>query len=372
MFAAILLPAVWIGTWAAAPSGTEAALSFSGRTLREAVHLSIGGTAVRVRLTNRFGDAPLEIGAVSIAASQHDAAAAVPGSVRTLTFAGSPSVTIPPHADVFSDALPLRLAAQSDVLVSTYVSSAAGPPTCHHLAFTSNYAGPGNLTDRETSAGFTIAYSSWCYLSELDVSGSAARGAVVAFGDSITDGAGSTFGANERWPDLLARRTPWYGMLNEGISGNRLLLSSPAFGIDALARFDSDVLSQSDAVTVVVLLGINDIQQSPHQYDPARVEFGLEQIALRAHVHGLRVVGCTLTPYEGWHTYDARGEATRLAVNEFVRTSRTFDAIADFDAAVRDPNDPHRLLPAFDSGDHLHPNSSGYGVMAASFDLSTL
>jgi lysophospholipase L1-like esterase len=159
-------------------------------------------------------------------------------------------------------------------------------------------------------------------------------------------------------------------VLNEGIDGDRILLDSPRFGPSALARLDQDVLSQSGIQDVIVLLGINDIQQSPHQYDPRMIEFGLVQIARRAHMRGLHIIGCTITPYEGWLTYDPRGEQTRLAVNEFIRTSRTFDGVADFDAVVRDPKDRHRMRPAYDSGDHLHPNADAYKAMAASINLA--
>jgi lysophospholipase L1-like esterase len=367
----LLLLATWIGTWGAAPSGLDANASFAGETLREVVHVSIGGSGVRVRLTNRFGETPLVVEAASIGVARRGSAAAV-GPLHDLRFSGSPSVTLPPQADVLSDTVRMSVPAQSDLLITLYLPGPAAPPTYHLLAMQTSYEASGNRVDQAGDAGFTTTYRHWYYLDGVDTFASG-KGSIVAFGDSITDGAGSTIDGNDRWPDLLARRLAaahlHYGVVNEGISGNRILLSSPIFGPNALARFDADVLSQSDVVGLIVLLGINDIQQSPHQYDAAQIEFGLRQIVLRAHARGIRVVGCTLTPYEGWSTYDAAGERTRLAVNAWIRSSGVFDAVADFDAVVRDPSDPHRILPAYDSGDHLHPNAAAYRVMANAIPL---
>lgn len=377
MHVALFLLAAWIGTWATAPAYADSAKSFQGDTLREVVHVSIGGSQVRVRFTNRFGDVPLTIGAAAIAV-KGSGASPLGGTEHDVTFAGARSVTIPPNADVYSDPVTVAVAPQSDLLVDLYLPGPPAPATVQPLAYQTNYYAVGNRAGENSAEGFAYTYTSWYFLAGVDVAGAPAPGAVVAFGDSITLGAGGTTDANDRWPDFLAARLlsrparEHLGVLNAGLSGNRILLSYPTYGIDALARLDSDVLSQSGVVTAIVLLGINDIQEKPHQYDPARIEQGLAQIVTQAHVRGLRVMGCTLTPYQGWFAYEAAGEATRLAVNEFIRRSGTFDGIADFDAALRDPQDVHRLLPAYDSGDHLHPNANAHRVMAATVNLLSL
>jgi lysophospholipase L1-like esterase len=374
--ALLLAAAMWIGTWGTAPVAADNGESFQSDTLREVVHVSVGGSQVRVRFTNRFGDTPLVIGEAAIAVQATGAEPAA-GTTRHLTFMGQRSITIPPHSDAFSDAAALRVPPKSNLLVDIYLPGPTGPATLQPLAYQTSYYALGDLTAAPSSQPFRYTFESWYFLDGVDVSQTSARGAVVAFGDSITVGAGGKLNANDRWPDFLAERlmsTPGdpLGVLNEGISGNRILLSQPAFGIDALARLDADVLSQSGAADVLVLLGINDVQQDPHQYDPSRIEQGLQQIVEQGHARGLRVIGCTITPYEGWHTYDTAGEAARLAVNEFIRSSGTFDGVADFDAAVRDPQDPHRLLPAYDSGDHLHPNAAAHHAMAAAIDIRQL
>jgi lysophospholipase L1-like esterase len=377
LHAAVLLLTAWIGTWATAPAYADQAQSFQGDTLREVVHVSIGGSRVRLRFTNRFGDAPVVIGDAAIAIERTGASPA-PGTEHTVTFMGARSVTLPAHADVYSDPVPLSIPPQSNLIVDLYLPGSTGPATSQPLAYQTNYYAIGNRAGQDSARGFAYTFPSWYFLAGVDVAGANARGAVVAFGDSITLGAGGKMNANDRWPDFLAGRivsqppNQRLGVLNAGISGNRILLSHPAFGPDALARIDSDVLSQSGAVSAIVLLGINDIQQRPHQYDPARIELGLQQIVVQAHARGLRVMGCTIPPYEGWPTYDAAGEATRLAVNEFIRHGRTFDSVVDFDAVLRDPQDVHRLLRAYDSGDHLHPNADGHRVMATRVDLSRL
>lgn len=374
---AFLLLAAWIGTWATAPVRADEGLSFQGDTLRQVVHVSIGGSQVRVRFTNRFGDAPVVIGDAAVAL-EGSGASPLSGTEHRITFMGARSVTIPPHADVYSDPVSLQIPSQSNLVVDLYLPGPTGPATSQTLAYQTNYYAVGNKAGEASAQDFTHKFYSWYFLAGVDVSGTPARGAVVAFGDSITVGAGGKRDANDRWPDFLAARllaqrpSEQLGVLNSGISGNRILLGHPFFGIAALARLDADVLSQSGVVGAIVLLGINDIQQDPHQYDARSIELGLQQIVVQAHARGLRVTGCTITPYEGWLTYDTAGEATRLAVNEFIRHSGTFDAVADFDAVVRDPHDVHRLLPAYDSGDHLHPNAAAHRAMAAAIDLQAL
>jgi lysophospholipase L1-like esterase len=272
----------------------------------------------------------------------------------------------------------LQVPAQSNVLVDIYLPGPTGPATEHSLAYQTNYYAIGNHTGDASPAGFSHTFESWYFLDGIDVSESGARGAVVALGDSITDGAGGKKNANDRWTDFLAARllalppSRRLSVLDSGISGNRILLSDPFFGANALARFDADVLSQSGVTDAIILLGINDIQEDPHQYDPQKIEQGLRQIVMQAHARDLRVVGCTITPYKGWFSYDDDGEKTRLAVNEFIRHGNVFDGVADFDAVVRDPNDPHRLLRAYDSGDHLHPNAAAHRAMATAVPLNAL
>lgn len=377
MIAVVLAAAAWTGTWGTAPVRANEGQSFQNDTLREVVHVSIGGSQVRVRFTNRFGDAPVVIGEATLGI-EGAGAAAESGTEHRLTFMGKPSIAIPPHADVYSDPVRLAVRPQSNLLVDIYLPGPTGPATEHSLAYQTNYYALGNHAGQTGASDFTHTFESWYFLASVDVSGSPARGALVAFGDSITDGAGGKKNANDRWPDLLAARilslpaARQFGVLNEGISGNRILLDHPFYGAGALARLDADVLSQSGATDVMVLLGVNDIQQDPHQYDPLAIEQGLQQIVEQAHARGLRVIGCTITPYQGWFTYDDRGEQTRLAVNDFIRHSGVFDAVTDFDAAVRDPKNPHRLLPEYDSGDHLHPNAAGHKVMAGAVDLQSL
>jgi lysophospholipase L1-like esterase len=217
----------------------------------------------------------------------------------------------------------------------------------------------------------------WFFLSAVDVPAAPGVSAVVALGDSITDGHGATTNGNDRWTDVLAARLQAAharaGVLNHGIGGNRVLLDGgDGFGPAALSRFDRDAVQQTGVRSVIILEGINDIQQTPHQLDPARIIAGLRQLVDRAHAAGLRAIGGTLLPFEGWSTYDAQEEAARQGVNDWIRNGGAYDAVADFDAALRDPADPHRMLPVYDSGDHLHPGDLGYAAMADAVNLSTL
>jgi lysophospholipase L1-like esterase len=374
----------WVGTWASAPrldphsrnaedllaSGTQ-----SGVTLREVVHVSMGGEMVRVRFSNLYGTGPLVIGAVAIAQTQKGAAI-VPGSAKPLTFHGQPSVSIPNGALAVSDPVSFKLAPLSDLTVSFYLPSPTGPVTEHELGSATSYHAPGNAVsspDLEGAATETM----WYYLNGVDTLAAADASAVITIGDSITDGAKSTVDTNQRWPDELARRLqadPKYrrlSVLNEGISGNKILLDGA--GPNALARFDRDVLAQSGAKYLLILEGINDIGRLHGAPDAgltaADLIGALDQMILRAHTHGIAVIGCTLTPYHGAGYYTENGEAIRKAVNDWIRTGGAFDGFVDFDAAVRDPNHPDTFLPADDPGDHLHPNDAGYKVMGDAIDL---
>ena len=366
----------WIGTWEAAPAWANPAISFTDTTLREIVHVSIGGALVRVRFANTFGREPLTIGRATIALRAAGSWVAAPPD--PLTFDGAPSIVVPPGAQVLSDASPLRVLDGSDLSISIYLPGRADSVTVHPYALQTNYAASGDHVADVPGAAYTQTYHAWYVLSGVDVSGTRAAGALVALGDSITDGGRSLPNQNRRWPDVLARRllrlppARRLGVLNAGISGNRLLLDGGAFGVNALARFDRDVLAQSGVRDVIVLLGINDLQQTPQQVDPLRLEAGLAQIAARAHEHGLRILVCTILPSGGNPAASASVQAAREAVNAFIRTSKAFDGVCDFDRALRDPNDPTRMLPAYDSGDHLHPNTAGLQVMGSLVNLSEL
>jgi lysophospholipase L1-like esterase len=371
--------AKWVGTWASSPlldahaKPAEAALT--GATLREVVHVSIGGDMVRVRFSNLYGTSPLLIGAAEIAQTLKGSDI-VAGSGKALTFHGTPSVSIPPGALAVSDPTPFKFAPLSDVTVSFYLPSPSGPVTEHQLGNATSYHAQGNVVSSATLNAPTTL-TSWEYLNGIDTLAPAAAGAVITIGDSITDGAKSTLDTNQRWPDELARRLqadPKYrnlAVLNEGISGNQILRDGA--GPNALARFDRDVIAQNGAKYLLILEGINDIGRLHNYPDSgltaADLISALNQMIVRAHAHGVAVIGCTLTPYHGAGYYTDNGEAIRKAVNDWIRNSGAFDGVVDLEAAVRDPNHPDTFLPADDPGDHLHPNDAGYKAMGDAIDL---
>ena len=386
----------WVGTWAAAmhaPSegfGEEFPsqfFKFDKQTVRQIVRTSIGGDQVRVRLANTFGDVPLAIGAARLAL-RDSGERSDPASDRVLTFSGSPSITIPPGALAVSDPVALSVPALSELAVSIYFPEPTTSTTVHAFAFQTNYFSPAGDFTAEAVMPVETTAQSWVFLTGIDVTVTEPTGVVVALGDSITDGAFSTPDTNQRWPDLLAERLvadadqPTMAVLNAGIGANRLL-NDPTEGFEfagpnALARFDRDVLAQPGVTHLIVFEGINDIGMPALSGDPA--EFvsadeliaGLRQLAERAHEHGIVAVGATITPFEGAMYFSQEGEAIRQAVNDWIRTGRAFDSVIDFDDVVRDPGQPTRLLPAFDSGDHLHPNDAGFQAMAESIDLALL
>jgi lysophospholipase L1-like esterase len=371
--------AKWVGTWASAPlvdaHAKPAEAVLTGATLREVVHVSIGGEMVRVRFTNLYGTSPLVIGAAEIAQTLKGADI-VAGTGKALTFHGAPSVSMPAGALVVSDPIPFKFAPLSDVTVSFYLPSPSGPVTEHELGNATSYHASGNVVS-SASLDAPTTLTSWEYLNGIDTLAPAAASAVVTIGDSITDGAKSTRDTNQRWPDELARRLqadPKYrnlSVLNEGISGNQILRDGA--GPNALARFDRDVIAQSGAKYLLILEGINDIGRLHNTPDSglaaADLIAAMNQMIVRAHAHGIAVFGCTLTPYHGAGYSTDNGEAIRKAVNDWIRTGGAFDGVVDFEAAVRDPNHPDSFLPANDPGDHLHPNDAGYKAMGDSIDL---
>jgi lysophospholipase L1-like esterase len=370
----------WLGTWEAAPSGVND-LGCDNCTIRNIVHTSIGGQEIRIHISNVFGTAPLVVAHATVALPAAPGSASVKaGTLTEVTFGGAASVTIPAGQDVWSDPIPLAVPANSDLLVTTYTPGDPTPFTYHPDAQEYSYYTSGaDEADATDASAFPDTTGSYYLLTGVEVGGSQARGDVVTFGDSITDGYQSTYDLDYRWPNILADRLlalpprDQMGVLNAGIGGNRILLDGGnGFGPSALSRFQRDVVDQPGARTVIILLGINDIQQTPHQLDPNAIIAGLQQLIDMGHAAGLRVIGATLTPFQGWTTFNQQEEQTWAAVNHWILTSHAYDGVIDFDKVVRDPADPLRYLPAYDSGDHLHPNDAGYMAMGAAINLSEL
>ena len=373
----------WVGTWAASPMDSHVGFgqpSPANSTYRNVVHISSGGDSLRVELTNEFGSRPLTIGAAHVALSV-GLGAFKPATDHVLTFNGQPSVTIPAGAPVFSDPVAMQVAPLSDLAVSVYLADQTiDDMTCHQDARSTTLITEGDNTAAETMTDARAIYS-WCFVEGIDVSTHAKdAAAIVTLGDSITDGARSTRDTNRRWPDVLARRlqadpkTARLSVLNEGISGNRLVHDGA--GPNALARFDRDVLERSGVKYLIILEGINDIGRTAEPRDPgdpitAQDEIrALGQMVTRAHSHGIKVFGATLTPYVGAGYASPAGEQMREAVNEWIRTSGVFDGVIDFDQVTRDPANPTVFAADVDSGDHLHPGDAGYEKVGASIDLT--
>jgi lysophospholipase L1-like esterase len=345
------------------------------------VHTSLGGKRARVTLSNAYGNMPLTIGSAHVALRSKESAI-TPGSDRALMFNGKPGITIAQGAAVTSDPVDLEVPQLADLAVSVYIPGDSGQLTQHGTGLHTTYIAKGNVVTEPMLADTTTT-NSWYFITSVDVMAPADAGSIVAFGDSITDGATSTVNADRSWPSVLASRilaTPGaakLSILNEGISGNRILADGA--GVNALARFDRDVLGQSGVKWLMIMEGINDIGQTtgpPRGNAPPPAPLTaddligpMKQMIEKAHTHGIKVIGCTLTPYEGAGYYSEKGEEVRSAVNRWIRTSGAFDAVVDYDKVTQDAANAKTFKPTFNNTDHLHPNDAGYKAMADSVDL---
>jgi lysophospholipase L1-like esterase len=374
-------PSRWFATWAASPfAGTarpprdsvDRTPTLVAQTLRLIVRTSIGGDRARIRLSNEYGDRPLVIGSAHVAV-RDSGAAIVSATDRALTFGGNNGITLRPGAVAMSDPVRLEVPRLADVAVSLYIADSARLVTRHPAAYQTNYVSRGNVAGERRFAPDT-SITQWPFLVGVDVTNASATGVIVTFGNSITDGTGSTRDANRRWPNVLAQRLmtsaePAKGVANHGISGNRVLTFGA--GPSALARFDRDVLLMPGVTHIILLEGINDIGASARDGVTAEdIIQGYRQLIDRARDRGLVIIGATLTPAGPRATFTPELEAKRAAVNAFVRARGNFDAVIDFDAATRDPAHPTQFLQVYDSGDHLHPSDAGYKVMGEAIDLS--
>jgi lysophospholipase L1-like esterase len=381
---------VWVASWGAAqqipePQNALPAADLTDATVRQVFHLSVGGPALRVHVSNAFGTAALHFTSVHVARPLSPSAAAIdPASDRTLRFAGSVEVTVPPGAEFVSDPVDYAVAPLSDVAVTFHLDTPPSTETGHPGSRATSYYEPGDAVSAPALAD-AKRVDHWYQVSEIDVLGAPGAASVVALGDSITDGHGATTNGNDRWTDVLARRlqaspkTRSIGVSNQGIGGNHLL--TDGLGPNVLARLDRDVLAPEAVKWVIVFEGVNDLgglamngEVTPEAH-AARVQSVIaayQQIILRAHAHGLRVYGVTVTPYAGSDYYHPGplSEADRQAVNQWIRATGHFDAVIDFDAVVRDPAHTDRLLPAYDCGDHLHPSPAGYKAMGEAIPLA--
>ena len=385
-----LKPQVWVASWGASqqipePQNAVATDDLRDATVRQVFHLSLEGPALRVHLSNAFGTEALHFTSVHIARPVSPSSSAIdPATDRALTFAGSSDVTVPPGTEFISDPLDYPVAALSNLAVTFHLDSPPATQTGHPGSRATSYlvhgdfVGASNLLDAKN-------VDHWYQVSGIDVLAPAGGASIVVLGDSITDGHGATTNGNDRWTDILAQRLQAsankrsIGVSNQGIGGNHLL--TDGLGPNALARFDRDVLTPAGVRWVIVFEGVNDLggltrdgEVTPEQHS-VRVKHiisAYEQIVQRAHAHGLRVFGATITPYVGSDYYHPGplSEADRQAVNAWIRAAGHFDAVIDFDSVVRDPQHLDRLLPAFDCGDHLHPSPAGYRAMGEAVQLN--
>lgn len=384
-------PFGWTTVWATSPHRPSKAFvanwaegGFANQTVRQVVRVSDGGLATRVRLTNRYGTTPLAVAGATIARSAADGAIR-PDTMQNLTVGLAPSFRIAPGTDLATDPVVLPLAPLESVTITLYLAEPTGPATQHAQSFATTYRADGDHRADATAAAFTETSQSWYYLAGVEVANVVpARSAVVTFGDSITDGVGSTGDADNRYPDELAERFAAAGapraVLNQGIGGNRVTVDSGWLGDSARTRFRRDVLEQPGVGTVIILEGTNDIGLSTGDdapdtvvdVSPEELIASYRDLIRQARAAGLRVLGATILPFGDSPYFTDDAEAKRVAVNEWIRTSGEYDAIIDLDTALADPANPQRLAPAYDSGDHLHPNDSGYQTMAATVNPADL
>ena len=383
----------WSREVPAAASGQELAigsaspLHFKDQTIRQIAHISAGGGRIRVVLANSLGTLPLRVGAASVAI-RDKGSAIVTSSKKTLTFGGLASPTIPAGAILTSDPVDLKINNSSDVVIDLYLpddtSSWKSPVTMHAASWQVNFVStPGNhvganpfpvSTTTAYRRGDGLASASSFFLARVEVVPTKPTNVLVAFGDSISDGTQSGTDVNRRWPDILAARLATAGksmsVINGAIGGGRVL--EDGVGPNGLARFDRDVIAQPGIKYVTIMEGINDIGVGGTKPNPSVADLiaGHRQMIDRAHAHGIKVIGATLTPFEGAAYWTPEGEAKRQALNTWIRTSKAYDAVLDFDAVLRDPKNPTKSQSAFDSGDHLHPSPAGYEAMSNSIKLS--
>ncbi|WP_172370024.1 SGNH/GDSL hydrolase family protein [Sporosarcina jiandibaonis] len=369
----------WIGAWTASLQAPfEDGISsegFEDQTLRFIVQPHIDGEKIRIRLSNAFGTDPLTIDEVYVASSKNGADT-VQGTDRRLTFENDEKVTIPPGEKVFSDPIEFKVSNEEVLAISIYVHDKTGPASWHPRSIQTSFISSGNHAAESDASVFGKEVEAWFWLDGVDViPDSAVNGAVAAVGSSIANGNYSTLNKNRRWPDFLANRfneensEVKMSVLNAGVSANQLLNSPPEKGEHVLARLDRDVFSQSGLTALILHAGLNDIRHHP-EYSAEKIVGRMREVINAAHEEGLKIYGATLTPFKGSGMYTEKGERTRQEVNSWIRTSEEFDGVIDFDKALRDPDEPVRLLYKFDSGDHLHPNDAGYEKMADSIDLT--
>jgi lysophospholipase L1-like esterase len=372
----------WVTAWGAAPSSSGPSLS--SKTVRQIARLSIGGSHIRLRLSNLFGAGALSIGSVRVAV--HAGGSAIQRETdRAVTFAARPGVTIPKGGDALSDPLEFPVRALAQLAVSIHVRDDAGTSTIHLTGLQTAHIASGDAAAATTFVKGETDDSRY-FLTDIQVAAAAGVRTLVILGDSITDGVGSSDDRNARWPDMLVTRLQAdpalasIAVVNAGMSGNRILNDgrAPFIGPSSLSRFDRDVLGQPGVRFVILLQGSNDISAAdmlptPEDHVSAQqIIDGMKTLIARAHANGIKIFGATLLPREGvgkpFVNTDA-GRAKRRAVNDWIRTSGAFDAVIDFDGVMTDPARPGYLRPAFDSGDHLHPNDAGYAAMASAIDL---
>jgi lysophospholipase L1-like esterase len=383
----------WVQTWGAAPLPPTAALgpfpatpSFNNQTVRQTVRVSLGGQRVRIRFTNEYGTKPLAIGAAVVALSD-EKGNIQPGTERRVLFSGQPGISIPAAAPFLSDPVDLPVKSLSSLSISLYLPEDTGQCTCHQVGVQNTFVSDsGDFTAKAFTPQQTL--QARAFISGVEVETRKNARAVVVLGDSISDGVGSTVDANHRWPDLLANRlnaksADTWGVVNMGISGNRVL--SDGAGQSTLARFDRDVLATPGAKVMIVFVGVNDLgvaygnvkgpmaalfKAPPQKVTADSMIAGYRQLIARAHSKGLKVLGATITPYGGALYYSPEGDAVRQAINSWIRTGHEVDGVIDFDAVMRDPAQPTQIKDGFHMGDHLHGSDAGYAAMAAAIDLS--